>query len=89
MKTKFILICTMLALTTQVYAKKSCTSEPKSKWISESEFKAKLEKEGYEIRKFKQPGTCYEIYGKNPQGQKVEVYFNPVTAEVIKSEVED
>ncbi len=89
MKAKVILIAAMLTLTTQVYAKKNCTSEPKSKWMSESDFKAKMVKKGYEIRKFKQPGTCYEIYGRNPQGQKVEVYFNPVTAEIIKSEIDD
>lgn len=89
MKTKLILIASMLILTTQVYAKKSCTSEPKSKWMSESDFKAKMEKEGYRIRKFKQPGTCYEIYGQNPKGQKVEVYFNPVTTEIVKSEIDD
>ncbi|MEZ4871145.1 MAG: PepSY domain-containing protein [Bdellovibrionales bacterium] len=89
MKTKVILIVSMLTLATQAYAKKNCTSEPKSKWMSVAEFKAKIEKEGYKIRKFKQPGSCYEIYGQNPKGQKVEVYFNPVTAEVVKSELDD
>lgn len=89
MKTKLILIVSMLTLAPQVYAKKNCTSEPKSKWISESDFKAQMVKKGYKIRKFKQPGTCYEIYGQNPKGQKVEVYFNPVTTEVVKSEIDD
>ncbi|PIP89036.1 MAG: hypothetical protein COW01_15740 [Bdellovibrionales bacterium CG12_big_fil_rev_8_21_14_0_65_38_15] len=89
MKTKLILIFTMLAMTTQVYAKKSCTTQPKSEWMSESDFKARMEKEGYQISKFKQPGTCYEIYGKNPQGKKVEVYFNPVNAEVVKSKLDN
>ena len=89
MKTKLILMASLLTLTTQVYAKKNCTSEPKSKWMSESTFKAKMEKEGYKIRKFKQPGTCFEIYGENKKGQKVEVYFNPVTGKIVKSKSDD
>lgn len=89
MKTKLILIATMLTLAPQVYAKKNCTTEPKETWMSEAAFKEKVIKEGYTIRKFKQPGTCYEIYGENAKGQKVEVYFNPVTGEVVKSKSDD
>ncbi len=74
------------ALSTQ--AKKSCTDQPKDKWMREADFKAKVEGLGYNIRKFKQPGTCYEIYGTNKEGKKVEIYFNPVDASIVK-EVRD
>lgn len=67
-----------------VHAKKNCTDEPKEKWMSEEAFKKKVEAEGYTIRKFKQPGTCYEIYGKNKEGKKVEIYFNPVDGSIVK-----
>ena len=70
------------------HAKKSCTDQPKSKWMSENDFKKKAEELGYTIRKFKQPGSCYEIYGTNKDGQKVEVYFNPVDASVAKEEID-
>jgi hypothetical protein len=43
---------------------------------------------GYKINKFKQPGTCYEIYGTNKEGKKVEVYFNPVDASIVKEEID-
>ena len=66
------------------FAKKSCTDQPKEKWMSEAEFKKKVEGEGYKIKKFKQPGTCYEIYGQNKEGKKVEIYFNPVDGSIIK-----
>lgn len=89
MKTKVLLIASLLTLSTQVFAKKNCTTEPKEKWMTESDFKAKVEKDGYVISKFKQPGSCYEIYGKNAKGQKVEIYFNPVNAEIVKSEIDD
>jgi hypothetical protein len=70
-------------------AKKNCTDQPKEKWMKVEDFKKRLETEGYKIRKFKQPGTCYEIYGTDKDGKKVEVYFNPVDGSVVKSEVQE
>lgn len=67
------------------YAKKTCTDQPKDKWMTEEDFKKKVEELGYKIKKFKQPGTCYEIYGTDKDGKKVEIYFNPVDASIVKS----
>ncbi len=80
-----ILIVTLMLAGTSAYAKKNCTDQPKEKWMKEEDFKKRLESEGYKIRKFKQPGTCYEIYGSNPSGQNVEIYFNPVDGSIVKS----
>lgn len=77
MKTTFV-FASFLAVTAAALAKKSCTDEPKSKWMSEEVFKKMIEDQGYKIRKFKQPGTCYEIYGTDKDGKNVEIYFNPV-----------
>jgi hypothetical protein len=49
------------------------------------EFQKKIEAEGYKIRKFKQPGSCYEIYGTDKNGRDVEIYFNPVDGSIVKS----
>lgn len=82
---KLILTGAILAFSTLAFAKKDhCTDEPKDKWMSEADFKAKMEAEGYKIRKFKTPGTCYEIYGTNKDGKKIEIYFNPVDASIVK-----
>lgn len=72
-------------LSTAVFAKKNCTDQPKEKWMTEEAFKKKAEGEGYKIKKFKQPGNCYEIYGTDKDGKKVEVYFNPVDGSVYKA----
>lgn len=83
---KALLIFSALVLTTGVaQAKKSCTDEPKEKWMKEEDFKKKVESDGYKIKKFKQPGTCYEIYGTDKDGKKVEIYFNPVDGSIVKS----
>ena len=29
-------------------------------------------------------GNCYEIYGKDKAGQKVEIYYNPVDGSIVK-----
>lgn len=81
---KVFVVLALLGGSHLVYAKKNCTTEPKSKWMSEADFKLKVEKEGYVISKFKQPGSCYEIYGTNKEGKKVEIYFNPVDGSIVK-----
>ncbi len=80
----FIITLAILGSALAAHAKKDCTNEPKSRWMSEAEFKPKVEAEGYKISKFKQPGSCYEIYGTNKEGKKVEVYFNPVDGSIVK-----
>ncbi|MGE0565383.1 MAG: PepSY domain-containing protein [Pseudolabrys sp.] len=61
-----------------------CTSEPKSKWLSEADFRAKIADRGYRYKNIKIAGSCYEIYGRNKDGKRVEVYFNPITAAVVE-----
>ncbi len=82
---KFLIVSIFITLFAgSVQAKKSCTNEPKEKWMTEEAFKEKAIAEGYTIKKFKTPGTCYEIYGMK-DGKKVEVYFNPVDGKPVKS----
>jgi hypothetical protein len=61
------------------FASPTC-NVPEEKWIKEADFKAKLEAQGYQIKTFKvTKGKCYEIYGKDKAGNKVEIYFDPAT----------
>ena len=59
-------------------------NEPKETWINEADFKASLEAEGYQIKKFKVSGNCYEIYGHDKAGKKVEIYYDAKTLDVVK-----
>jgi hypothetical protein len=64
-----------------------CTTATQDTWKSEQTFREELLAKGYIIDEFKvTPGNCYEIYGKNPEQTKVEIYFNPVDGAVIKEE---
>ncbi len=63
-----------------------CSNTPKSEWLSEEEIKAKAIEMGYDVRRLKVDDGCYEINAIDPDGRKVEVYFHPITAEVVKTE---
>ena len=67
------------------FAGPSC-NVPQEKWMKEADFKAKIEGRGYNIKTFKvSKGQCYEIYGFDKDGQKVEIYFDPQTGAVVAS----
>lgn len=84
---QFILLAIIALTGMSAHAKKSCTEQPRDKWMTEEAFKEKVQALGFKINKFKQPGTCYEIYGLNKDGQKVEIYFNPVDASIVKEKM--
>ncbi|MBY0516814.1 MAG: PepSY domain-containing protein [Bacteriovoracaceae bacterium] len=74
----------LVAFSLNAFSAVQCTDEDKSKWLEEGAFKAKLT-ETYEIKNFKvTKGNCYEIYGKDKAGKKVEIYFNPVDGKIVK-----
>ena len=75
-------------VSTPAFAKANCKAYPKSEWMSEADAKAKIEAQGFTISKFKVDGNCYEIYGKNKAGKKVEIYYDAKTLEPVKSEIE-
>jgi hypothetical protein len=82
---KFLILVLSAALTSAAYAGPKCTTEPKDKWQDQKAFQKSLEDQGYKIKVFKvTKGDCYEIYGWNKDGKKVEIYFDPVTAEKKK-----
>lgn len=86
MTPKTLLASVLLCLgTTAALAGPTC-NVPKAQWMKESDFKAQLEQQGYQIRTFKvTKGQCYEIYGLDKAGKKVEIYFNPATGAVLES----
>jgi hypothetical protein len=77
-------------VSTTVLASPTCTKEPESKWLSEAAMKQKIAEMGYRnIKVFKKTTTgCYEIYGYTSDGQKAEVYFDPVTAAIVEKNVD-
>ncbi len=85
MTLKLIAALGFLSLTPALaLASPSGTREPKSKWMPEAAMKAKVEAMGYTVKTFEVTGNCYEIYGKDKKGERAEVYFNPVSGEIVQ-----
>ena len=60
-----------------------CTNKPQSEWLSTSEVRARFEARGFTVGKVKAHGTCYEVYTRDKDGNKVEYFVNPATAGVV------
>jgi hypothetical protein len=89
MKSLNAAICLALSvLPLSALAGAKCDAHPKAEWMTQADARAKLEGEGYKIRKFKVDDNCYEIYGFNKEGKKVEIYFDTKTLAVVKAEIE-
>ena len=85
---KLIAVALMAAFASSAaMASAQCPAQPKDKWQKEADFKKQLMDQGYQIKTFKVSGNCYEIYGKNKDGKKVEIYFDPVSGKPVKSEI--
>jgi len=69
------------------HAGSQCTTQPRTAWQDADKFQAELKSQGYQIGKFKiTSGQCYEIYGRDKTGKKVEIYFDPVSGQIVKQE---
>ncbi|NIE76461.1 PepSY domain-containing protein [Pantoea sp. Tr-811] len=85
-----LIACALLLGSGSAFAATQCTTADKSTWQNPDAFQAQLKEQGYKINKFKvTKGNCYEIYGFNKDGKKVEIYHDPVTGKAIKSEIKD
>ncbi len=63
--------------------KGECTNQPQSKWMSTADTKTRIQAQGYTVGKIKTAGSCYEVYAKDKDGKKVELFVNPVDASVV------
>ena len=57
----------------------TCDSGPKEGWQAVSKLEQVLKDKGWQVRRIKEDGGCYEVYALDDKGQRVEAYFHPVT----------
>ena len=72
----------VLASPAAATGKMTCDA-PQASWKSIDALQAKLKKDGWNLRKAKVDGGCYEVYGTDPQGRSVEAYFHPVSFKTL------
>jgi hypothetical protein len=71
-----------LAAPAAATGKMTCNA-PQAKWKSMAALQQRLTRQGWKVAKAKVDGGCYEVYGTDPKGNRVETYFHPVTFEKL------
>jgi len=71
-----------IAGTAGAFAAPSCNVD-KTEWQAEQVLHDKLTALKWTIKKVKIDNGCYEVYGTDDKGQRVEIYFNPKTLEAV------
>ena len=61
---------------------KNCTKAPKASWKPASEAEAAAKAAGYEVRRSKIEGSCYEVYGVKG-GKLFELFYSPADLKLI------
>lgn len=84
-RTAYALLALALStLSVPSLADTDCTRSDRSTWMPESQFREQMKRQGVQITKFRiTPGNCYEIYGFDDEGRKLEIYYDPVDARPV------
>ena len=61
----------------------TCDSGPRETWQTQAKLEKMLADRGWRVNRIKEDGGCYEVYGIDEQGQRVEAYFHPKTLEPV------
>ncbi len=68
-----------LALPARATGLATCDSGPRETWQPQEKLQKMLEAKGWQIRRIKEDGGCYEVYALNEKGERVEAYYHPKT----------
>ena len=77
------LACALAAHGALAHGSVECPIEPREQWRPQMELQRTLVDQGWRVRQVKLQGSCYEVYGFDAKGTRVEAFFNPRTFERI------
>ena len=66
----------------------TCDSGPQEAWQPQAKLEQQLKEKGWQIRRIKIDGGCYEVYALNEKGERVEAYFHPKTLAPVPTKKE-
>lgn len=61
----------------------TCEPVEPANWITQEDLTQKLTNSGWSVRFIKEDGGCWEVYGTDEEGRRVEGYFHPETGEKL------
>ena len=59
-----------------------CTTVPKASWKPQADAEAAAKTAGYDVRRSKIEGTCYEVYGVK-DGKLFELFYSPADLKLM------
>lgn len=68
---------------------RACGNAPRDQWMSEDALRARATELGYQVRGVDTDDGCYEVYAVDGNGVRSEIYFNPVSGEIVRSKGDD
>jgi hypothetical protein len=68
---------------------RACTSAPESQWLKIEAIQAKVEEQGYHVRKAKFKKNCGEVYATGKNGERLELFVDPTDARIVESKKAD
>lgn len=74
---------TVVSLSVAAHGNVTCDSLPRTDWKKQMELQEKLTNEGWKVRQVKTENNCYEVYGFDEKGNRVEAFFHPKTFERV------
>jgi hypothetical protein len=84
MKTILFSTAALLISLTAANATAICKPYERAEWMSIEAITTKAIEMGYDVAAVKEEDGCWEVKGKK-DGARVEAYFDPKTAEVVKT----
>jgi hypothetical protein len=82
----FALAVMMLGLTSSAQASsfgRPCTAAPESQWLPIEQLQAKVEAQGYTVKKAKLKKACGELYTLDKNGRRVELFVDPTSGKIV------
>lgn len=70
-------VCLSMAGAANATGLATCDSGDPANWKPQEQLKSELEAKGWEVRRIKVDGGCYEVYAVDDKGKRVEAYFDP------------
>src|ERR1700741_172155 len=74
-----VLCASLLSLPAHATGLATCDSGAREGWQTQEKLTAMLKEKGWQVRRIKEDGGCYEVYALNEKGERVEAYFHPRT----------
>jgi hypothetical protein len=92
---KFSLVLSALAVCAAATAanasdpSRACTSAPEAQWLKIADLQAKVEEQGYKVRKAKLKKACGELYAVDKSGERIELFVDPTNAKIVETKKDE